>query len=323
MIVGQIVLIGLCMVCIAFFAGIETGVISIRRTRLRHFVKHGVSGARILQGFVNDWDRLLGTVLVGTNLFVVIVSVLAASLATSLLGHWGTAVSTIVMSGLVLIFSEYVPKAWFRSRPLERSIRFAGVLRFSEVVLRPLAVLVVWLTRWLVPVSPRSLSKPLPQLTREDLKTLVLVGAKDGVFSNRECETLQRAIDISAKSAGEIMVPRSEVTVVNSSSTVADFYRIVKESGITRMPVYDKEKNEFVGVINVFRVFSAEDPNTDRSVLEFVKPPLFIPEDMPVDEILSQVRGSHQPICLVTNDKSEVTGLITTEDILEEIVGKL
>jgi CBS domain containing-hemolysin-like protein len=320
---STIMIIIACMAGSAFFSGMETGVISIHRMRLRHFVRRGSKGAELLQGYLDNSDRLLGTTLVGTNICVVVISVVSASMAVDLLGEWGGAASTVVMSVLVLVFSEYLPKAWFHSRPLERCRRFAGMLRIGELILKPLGVTIIWLTRWLVPGPSRPLSKPLPFVTREDLKVLAREGEKDGVLSREERDMIHRVFELSGKRAREIMVPLKNMTSVWADTTVDKFFETARTSGFTRMPVRAKDTGEFAGVINVFYVLSSPELDTSRKVADFVRPPLFVSENMPVDDILPRMRRSRQPMCFVSNDESEVVGLITTEDILEEIVGQL
>jgi len=113
------------------------------------------------------------------------------------------------------------------------------------------------------------------------------------------------------------------MTIVNSDTTLADFFDTARESGLTRIPVYDRETDTFIGVMNVFYVLSVQESLHGRPVSEFARPPLFISEDMPVDDVLPRLRRSRQPMCLVSDVNDRVTGLLTTEDILEEIVGKL
>lgn len=319
----QFLFLCLCLVGEAFFAGMETGVISIHRMRLRHFVRRGARGARLLQEYLHDYDRLLGTTLVGTNVCVVVVSVVAASAAVQVLGHWGEACATAVVAVVVLVFGEYLPKAWFHSRPLERCARFVGALRIAELVLKPVASAVVWLTRWLVPGPEESFSKPAPFVTREDLKLLAREGEKDGVLSARERVMIHRVIELSGKRAAEIMTPRNEITLVHSDTTIRDFFETARKSNFTRMPVIDGSSGDFIGVINVFYVLSSAHKDMDQLVAEHVRRPLFVPEGMPVDDILPLLRRVRQPMGLVKNEAGDVTGLITTEDILEEIVGEL
>jgi len=318
----QLMLVVICMTGAAFFAGMETGVISIHRMRLRHFVRESMPGAWILQWFLDRSDRLLGTTLMGTNICVVTISVVSTSVAVQYLEVWGETVATVCATVMVLIFCEYLPKAWFQSRPLERCRRFAGVLKFAEIVLRPLSLGVVWLTQWLVPGSSRSLPESVPFVTREDLKILAREGEKDGVLSPRERVMIHRVFELSAKCANQIMVPLSEMVYVNEETTISGFFETARESKFTRIPVCNETTGAFTGVINVFYALSKK-TQPQQKVFPLARPPLFVFEDMPIDDILPVMRRFRHPMCLVKNRADEVTGLITTEDILAEIVGTL
>jgi putative hemolysin len=321
-IVDQILVILMCMLIAAFLSGIETGVIAIHRLRLRHLVRKGDPAAKILQGFLNDTDRLLGTTLVGTNLCIVVISVLATSLVEDIPGSWAEVVSSIVVTLLVLVLSEYLPKAWFYNRPLERCRRYARVLSFSELVLRPIAWTVVWATKLFVKGPPKSFVKADPFVTKDDLKMLVREGEKYGVISSSKGMMIHNVLELSGKTAKQIMVPRAKMTITNLDATIAEFTEIARVSRHTRMPVFDRERNEFAGIINSLFVASADPAVSARTVANYVRQPLFILENMPVDDILPLLRRSRHPMCLVINEKSEVTGLVTTQDIVSEIVGK-
>ena len=319
----QLILILLCLMAGAFFAGMETGVISIHRMRLRHFVRKGAKSAKLLQSYLDDFDRLLGTTLVGTNFCVVIISVIAASLGVRLMGSTGKPLATAVVAIVVLIFGEYMPKAWFHSRPIERCSRMVGVLRACELLLKPVSVVVIWLTRLLIPGTDKSLTKPVPFVTKDDLKVLAREGEKDGVLSSRERVMIHRVIELSGKRAGEIMIPRDQMTTATSDTTLSEFFNTVQSSNFTRMPVWDPHKNCFTGIINLFYVLSTPKQEREQPVSDYMRRLLLIPEKMPVDDILPRMRRFRQPMCLVHNEAQEVIGLITTEDILKEIVGEL
>jgi CBS domain containing-hemolysin-like protein len=318
-----ILIILLCMVGTAFFAGIETGVISIHRMRLRHYVREGLPGAEILEGFLAKPDRLLGTTLVGTNLCMVIVAVVHTSLGQRASETWGAPVAAVIATILVLVCCVYLPKAWFQSRPFHRCRRFAKALRISEIILKPLSAIVVSMPRWLVPGSEATLSRAAPFVTREDLKVLAHEGEAHGVLSSTERGMIHRVFDLSNKRANQIMIPRDQMTIVSHDASLDDFFDIAKASEFTRMPILNREEDAFVGTINVFFVLSYEEGNRDQPVSWFGRPPLFVHENTPVDDILPMMRRHRQPMCLVMNDRDSVTGLITTEDILEEIVGAL
>ena len=317
----QVMVFVVCMVGSAFYAGIETGIISINRMRLRHHVREGLPGTETLEYYLEDTDRLLGTTLVGNNLTMVIVSIVLASLFANLFGSGGESIAAFVATVRVLIFGEYLPKAWFHSQPLERCRRFARLLRASEIVFKPISVTALWLTRWIVPGSSGSLPESTPFVTREDLKVLAREGEEHGVLSEEERVMIHRVFELSGKRAREIMVPREKITLINRNDTLTSFFETARSSGFTRLPVYDEEKKTFSGVVNVFDVLSFRGDSTGRPFGWLARRPLFVHESTPVDDILPLMRRFRQPMCLVTSTRENVCGLITTEDILEEIVG--
>ncbi|MEI8352863.1 MAG: CNNM domain-containing protein, partial [bacterium] len=150
MIISDIILLLCCLAGAAFFEGMETGVISLNRMRLRHLAEQGDKAARILQNFLEQPDRLLGTTLMGTNLFIVTASVISANRG-SRLGEWGEAFTGMITTLLALVFSQYLPKAWFQSRPLKRCRPCAIPLRWSALMLRPFINVINWLTAWIIP----------------------------------------------------------------------------------------------------------------------------------------------------------------------------
>jgi CBS domain containing-hemolysin-like protein len=318
-----ILLILLCMLGAAFFSGIETGMISIHPLRLRHFVREGRRWAKTLQGFFDSPDRLIGTTLVGTNLCVVVTTVVSDHLAVHLIGDWGEPISTVLTTVVLLAFCEYLPKAWFHSDPIGRTRLFAGALTAAEKVLHPVSTAIIWITRLIVPGPASFRSAEGPSLTREDFKLLTREGEKDGVFTQTEGMMIHRVFDLSRKRARDIMVPREHMTFVYTDTPLPDFLDLVRASRRSRMPVFDRQRNEFVGIINVYYVVSADPETVGKTIEGFVRRPLLIAEDLRVDDTLPRLRRSRQPMCLVVNAQSEVTGLLTTEDILREIVGEL
>jgi len=319
----QLVVIVVCMLGEAFYSGMETGLISIHRMRLRHLLNEKRRGARLLQGFIDHPDRLLGTTLVGTNLCVETAAILAASAATTLMGQWGKPVVTVVLTALLVVFCEYLPKAWFQSRPLDRCLRFVDPLRWSWITLRPLGAIVTRIAGLLTP-GGRDFSEARPAfVTRDELKLLTREGEQNGTLSPKERQMIHRVFELSHKTAKDIMIPREHMITVVRETTVPDLLHTARAAGVTRLPVTGEAPDEFVGIVNIFDVFAAPGATTEGTVADHMRPPPAIPEAMPVDEILPQMRMTRQQMCLVANEHNQVTGLVTTEDVLEEIVGKL
>jgi CBS domain containing-hemolysin-like protein len=319
--VDEVLICLFCMLVVAFLTGIETGVVALHRMRLRHLIRKGDQSARILQGYLDDSDRLFGTTLVGTNLGIVIISVLATSMVDGIPGVWAKAVASAIVAVLLLVFAEYLPKAWFYSKPMERSRRFSRLLQFAELVFRPIAVSVVWMTKLLVPGAPESFSKPAPFITKDELKMLVREGEKHGVISSSKGMMIHRVLELSGRMAKQIMVRRDKMVIATTDMTVPEFMDVARSSRHTRLPVFDKEKKDFVGIINSFFLASSDPASDPKTVAGFIRKPLYVFENTPIAEILPLLRRSRHPMCLVVNDKSEVTGLISAEDIVREIVG--
>ena len=322
MILSELILILLCLAGAAFFAGIETGVISINRMRLRHRAEQGDPPARILEQFLDHPDRLLGTTLVGINLCIVVASIMAASIGELLFPAWGEAIMGALMTFIILVFSEYLPKAWFQSEPLKRCRPFAYPLRWSSWVLRPLANVMTWITQWMLPASYKEEpSRPLFS-TKDEINLLAQESEEHGSLSPKQRIMIRRVFELSNKTARDIMTTRTEMTVVGKTVGAEELYRKVRETRHVRFPVCD-DSGTFQGIVNFFDVISECDRDGEVKLTTFIRPPLLIPETTPMMETFSKLRLARQDMCLVVNAQSQVTGLITSQDVLEEIVGKL
>ncbi len=319
------IIVLLCLVGTAFFAGIETGVISIHRVRLRHHVEQGEPWALILDDFLAHPDKLLGTTLVGTNLCMILASVLVAGIGVRLGGSTGEVILGMLLTMIVLVLCEYLPKAWFQSEPMQRCRPFAGALRGSWIVLRPLSALITWLTNWIVPASPDGHGQTgrYAFITKDELKVLAEEGQEHGLLSPRQKIMIHRVMELAGKTASQIMVPRARMAVVEAGTTVDAFLALAQQAGFTRLPVYDEAERRFVGIVNMFEPLAEERADGARAITEYMRPPQFVRDSTPITELLPRLRRARQPVVLVTDAQSEVVGLITTEDIVREIVGKV
>lgn len=324
MITSTVIFILICAAIYAFLAGMETGITSIHKLRLKHFVKKGTRGADILEYYVEDVDRFLGPTLVGQNICVVIISIAVANLAVKLPHELLTAMASPVTSVFIIIFCEYMPKAWFQSRPIERSLRFAELMRLFDWILRPFTIIILLLARILLPSkSGRKFGTPPPFVTREDLKLLAREGEKDGVLSSKERYMIHRVIELSNRDVRSIMIPPNQIIAVYGDTNIQDFCKLAKSTGLTRFPVLDKKTGKYTGIVNTFYVLGVGVKLRDRrSVADFARLPQFIDANMKADRVLPLMRRARQPLCLVREGNS-VIGLVSTEDILRIIVGKL
>ena len=315
----QLVLILLCVAGSAFFAGLETGVIAINRLRLRHLVQHRVPGARIIEDFLRRSDVLLGTTLVGTNLCHVAVAVLAASLAdrTGLPG--APAVAGVLATVVLLIFGEYIPKAWFQGFPSHRTLPFARSLWIASWILLPLRWGLAELVRLLFGHRlPAGENQPL--ITREEFLHLTREGGETGALSPVETRMIKGVIQMSGTRCRDIMIPRDQIASIERSTSVAGILDLARREELSRFPVWDPAARKFVGIVNVYDVL-ADEASEGKTAEAYMRHPQFVAEHTLADHVMPRMRVTRQPLILATDEKGEVTGVVTLDDVLSVIVG--
>ena len=315
----RILLLLLGLVGAAFFAGMETGVISINRLRLRHLVQHKVRGAAVLEDFLKRPDLLLGTTLVGTNLCHVIVAVLATSLSSRLPWAWAPTVAGILMTLIILVFNEYLPKAWFQSLPHHRTLPFAWALEVSARVLAPLRWIIVFIVRLLVGRKAAEQAQQ-PFVTREELLHLAAEGGQSGALTPNESRMIRGVFDLSGIRCRDIMVSRDRIVSVPADMPAAEMTEFARSRIVNRFPVWDATQKKFLGFVHIFDVLSDAESG-GKVARDYMRPPQFVAEATLVDHVMPRMRVTRQPLILVTNDKHEVTGLLTLNDVLDVIVG--
>ncbi len=304
--------------CYALFAGMETGIISMRRLRLRHMVAKRMPGAEFIQELLKEPDRLLGTTLVGTNLCGVAASVLATALAVRWLGAWGQPVSGLIMTVTVLVFCEFAPKSWFRAHP-SQTLRFATLLHRMGQLLKPLSLAVTSIARVISPLPGAGGSTAQPALTREDLLFLTRESAGAGALSPREHEMIRRVFELDRKTAAMLMTPRKAMVAVRADARVGDVLNIARQHGYSRFPVLQDEGDRIVGIAHVLDLL-LEGAAPDDTIRSVMRPPSFVAADLPADELIPRMRLSRQALALVVDDATKVLGLVTSNDVLAEIV---
>lgn len=307
----------------AFLEGMETGIISIHRMRLKHFVRKGDVLARKLQSYLDEPDRLLGTTLLGTSVCIVMISVCAENLASRMPADWWSYVFNFCSGMVVLIFAEYLPKAWFHAKPFVRSRRFVRLLQGAEWVLSPVIRLLTLLTQRVLP-GRDDVKALAPFVSREDLRMLMREGEEHGVLSTEERLRIQRVFDLRRRSVRDVMVPNAQMAVVGSDLSIAAFLDLERASLYTRMPVRNAQTGKLDAVINLFSAMSVPDEScATKTVAEVARKAMTVAETLPLDDVYVLMRRQRQPMALVINDRQDVVGLVTDEDVLEEIVGKL
>ncbi|NCC50497.1 MAG: HlyC/CorC family transporter [Spartobacteria bacterium] len=318
----QILFIFVCLLGSAFFAGIETGIISVQRLRLRHLVHRRDPKARIILHFLEHPNHFLGTTLTGVNLCTVAASVTSTHVATHLLGAWGIPVSQIGITLVILVCCEYLPKSWFRSAPAKRALPFAYLLQAMGYLFYPLSRSITWISHIIVPEHRFASDQLTSSVTREDLNYLIREASQTGALSSAEHRMIHGVFALNSKPVAQIMTPYEKMILVAHDTRIEDLLNIARQNNLMRYPVYRGTRANIIGIVNVLDVIS-DDPPPQATAQDFMRPPQLISGDTLTDEVLPRMRMTRQPIALVTDAQSSITGLVTINDVLTQIVGEL
>ncbi len=314
-----------CFLASAFFSGTESGILSLNHARLMHLVRAGMKSAVLLHGYLGDMQRCLATILMGNNLVNVILSTLSASLAQSCFpgSRVRQAVWATVMAFLMLWFCEYLPKLFFTTRPLRRTLLVSRVFYVADRLLAPLTTAILFMTSWLLPDTRKGAGQRF-LMTREYIQNVVS-DAKDGSrITAFERLMINRVLTLHAQTAAQIMTPLSRVTRTHETSPLRDCFQAVRDSGHVRVPVFCENGHKCVGVLNVAAVLAADpDPNALQAK-DGMEAPFFVNADERADDVLPLMRKHRHPMALVRErDSDTVLGIITEENVLFALTGSL
>jgi putative hemolysin len=293
----------------------------MNRLRLRHLVRRKVPGADILNKYRQDPDALFGVTLVGLNIASTVIPVLTASLALSIGGERAIWLSGVLTTLVLLIFCEYFPKAWFQSSPANRCLPFARLLDFLAICLKPISVPLMAIVRILVPISEQD-AKAQPFVTREEITHLAMEGQTSGILTNEEHKMIHEVIQLKTRLCREIMIPKDKMHWVDSTMPISSLLEFARTKHVDRFPVFDSSKNNFTGILSIFDVLADKD-NASKSAKDYIRPLQLVMDYTPVDHVLPRMRVTRQPLVLVTNERYAVIGLVTLNDVLDEVVGNL
>jgi CBS domain containing-hemolysin-like protein len=321
----HLILIPLCFIAVAFFEGVETGMLGVNHARLMHLIRAGSKAAKILNAYLSDMQRFLATTLIGTNLMSVILSTLSTELAQKwfpglhiVQTMWATS-----MAFMILFFCQYLPKLFFTTRPLRRTLMVARFFYAVEQLLNPLARLVLFMTKWLVPKN-RNVSDQRFLMTREYIQNVVS-DPKDGSrITAVERLMINRVLTLQAQTAAQVMTPLARVARSTELAPLSTCYRLVRDSGHVRVPIFSEDGSRCVGVLSTLDVL-ASDPDPDRTrACDCMQKPFFVNADVRADDVLPLMRKYRQPLAIVrAAGGGAVLGIITEENILFALTGSL
>lgn len=303
-----------------FFSGMETGLISINRLRLRHLVRRKVKGAAVIQHFLDHPDYLLGTMLVGNNIANTLLSVVAVSIGARHFGHVGEWLSGALVTLVLLIFCEYFPKAWFQSFPTQRCLPFAPLLDSIGRFLRPISWTLMEAVKFFVRMPRRADAATPPVITREEIIHLTRETQQAGALTSEEVRMITGVMELKTITCEEIMVPREQIVYIHHDTSAEDIKLFARARAFNQFPVFDREKKTFVGVVYVMDVLCDPHPGA-KQAKDYMRPPQLVDKSVPADHVLPRMRVTRQPVVLVTDERQGVVGMLPLERVVAEFVG--
>ena len=322
---GELTLLVICMGVAALASATETALTSVGRLRVRHLVDEGSQAAAVLERLQQDPNRFLSTVLVVNTLALILASFAATLLSVRYmppsLGFWGDLVVSLALSIFLLIFAEVTPKTIAIRRAERLALLAAAPVDALAGFLRP----VLWFITLVSRAITGGRAARAPYLTEEELMTLLHVSEEQGVIEEEEREMIHGIIEIGDKLVREVMVPRTDITALPRGCTRDEVVRVFRDHGHTRLPVYEGDLDHIVGLVNVKDlVLSVADGAAQPFDLDLIMRPIrYVPQSKKVDELLHQMQSEKVHMMIVLDEYGGTAGLVTLEDLLEEIVGEI
>ena len=323
------------LVLSAFFSGSETALTAASRGKLRSMSDKGSKGAERALNITEDNERLIGSVLLGNNLVNILATSLATALFTGLFGESGVALATLVMTLLVLIFAEVLPKTYAITNAETAASRVSPIIALVITVFSPIVAAVRVLVRGVLSVFGVKIDPDSNVLAvREEIAGALQLGHSEGVVEKEDRDRILGALDLGDRTVEEIMLHRSGIEMIDADTDPQDILRQCLESNHTRLPLYRGDTENIIGVVHAKDLFRAmyrtmqesENPAEAMSAFKFADvamEPYFIPESTSLDDQMRQFLRRHTHFALVVDEYGALQGLITLEDILEEIVGEI
>lgn len=315
--VYQILILALLILGSAYFSATETAFSALNKIRIKNLANDGDKRAKLTLELSENYDKLLSTILIGNN----IVNITATSVATVLfvkyMGDVGATVSTAVMTVLVLIFGEISPKSLAKESPESFAMFSAPILRVMLTILAPLNFLFML---WKKLLSKIFKVKEDRGITEEELITIVEEAAQDGGIDVQEGELIRSAIEFDDIEVVDVLTPRIDIEAVPDTADEKEVKEVFKRSGYSRLPVYEGSTDNIIGVINQKDFYNRDDKESVKSI---IKPVIVTTESTKISKLLKLLQKQKSHMAVVTDEYGGTLGIVTMEDIIEELVGEI
>lgn len=320
--IPKLVTVVILLMLSAFFSSAETALTTINKLKVRSMIEEGNQRAITLSKVINNQGKMLSAILIGNNIVNLSASSLATTLAIKVLGNSGAGIATGILTLLILVFGEISPKTLATVYSEKLAFIYAPVVLFIMNMLTPVIFIINKLSLgflFLLRVNPNAKTSVM---TENELRTIVDVSHEEGVIEKEEKQMINNVVDFGDSQAKDVMIPRIDMTYVDVSATYDEIIKIFEENRFTRMPVCEDSADNVIGTINVKDLLLYK-PGTEFNIKNYLREPYYTYEFKKTPELLREMRKSATNITIVVDEYGATVGLITLEDLLEEIVGDI
>lgn len=315
----------LSLIFSAFYSGAETAVVSASRAKIEVLTQQKDKRAAIINNFWKEPDKMLSIILVGNNLVNVVAGVAGLHLFSYLYPeneNLQGILNTFIMTFFILIFCEILPKTIFRMKAEKLALRSAYGLWLSAAVFRPIAIFITKMTNRIIGQPEDKINRPQLRGMREELKYLAKMGEKKGVLKQEQIQMINSVLDLENKTIELVMTPLVDIVAIPKNITIESFFKTVADSGYSRIPVYEGRVDNLIGIVNVLDVIYSKTPS--ETIGPYIKNNIrHIPETKRVYSLLQELKKSGTNMIFVVDEYGGIVGLVTIEDLIEEILGDI
>ncbi len=319
---GPIVGLVVLLILSGFFSSAETALMTVSRYRLRYLERQGNARAVVLRKLLADPDRLLSAILLGNNFVNIAASALATAIAIGVAGDNGVLAATLIMTAMILIFSEIAPKSVAARKPEWLALAMAPTIRAVVWLLHPFAAAASFAARLLTwPFIGRD--RDAPRVSEEEIQGMLQLGEEEHVIAREKGRMLSSIFRLTETTIEDVMIPRTQIKALALDARPEELVATIRSSGATRLPVFRDNLDDIVGVLHSKDVFEYWDRMQELDIAKIMRRPLYIPETATLETLLRMLRHHRQHLAVVIDEFGGVEGIVSLEDLLEEIVGEI
>ena len=321
----QLITIILLILLSAFFSSAETALTTVNKFTLRSMADNGNKRAARVLKLISNSDKLISTILIGNNIVNISASALATTLTTNLFGSKAVGIATGILTLLILLFGEITPKTLAQNNSVKISILYVDVVRFLVYIFTPFVFIINKISHVIFWILRMDTNESVKSITEDELITMVNVSEEEGVIENKEKEMITNVVDFGDSRVRDIMIPRTDVTMVPVTATYDELLKQYMEVPYTRLPVYKDSRDNVIGILHVKDLFfyKATHDINNFDVTNIVREPFYVYEFQKTNDLLANMKSSSNSIGIVLDEYGVCVGLISMEDLIEEIIGDI